>query len=62
MYYTEAMTKKVWQADMARFNAALAPYVFSDEFGSWIAADAPATLTEAYSKLTSVGYWNGWIA
>ena len=47
---------------MADMNKALAPWVTTDQDGMWISPDAPANLTELYSKMTSVGYWNGWVA
>lgn len=62
MYYNRNMTKNIWQADMDKLSAALAPYVFSDEAGSWISPDAPMALTRPYSALVSAGYFNGWIA
>ncbi len=47
--------------DLARFNAALEPYVFEVDGEKFISPDAPEALTRPYGSLLSMGYANGWI-
>lgn len=52
----------IFNADLARFNAALAQYVHTEDDGfQWIDFDAPAGLVRAYNRLLSCGYANGYL-
>lgn len=53
-------TQAVFNADLDRFNAALAPWVITFEDG-WqgLSMDAPLELTEPYKGLLCYGYANG---
>lgn len=52
----------VWQKDFERAAEAVLPYVQEDgEGGKYISLDCPAPLRDIYSKLTSVGYFYGYL-
>lgn len=52
----------VWQKDFERAAEAVRPYVLEDdEDGKYISLDCPAPLRDIYSKLTSVGYFYGYL-
>ena len=50
-----------WRADMARLAPQIEPHVIEVDGGPFIGETCPEHLAELYSKLTQIGYANGFI-